>query len=166
MAAARTPNGLGGSARAAFFSAAASLAASAFSSAAFFAAAALASASFLAAATFASAARLHLWRYLTTGWRKFASAGVLAAAFGLNGLVFAPDYGWPVALLIGAADILAPLAFVLWRTQRKMQASWIGRLKAPQARFVVGDEVVVGAVGYDQLKGKIDSVHKCGHSTC
>lgn len=32
--------------------------------------------------------------------------------------------------------------------------------------FVVGDEVVVGAVGYDQLKGKIDSVHKCGHSVC
>ena len=32
--------------------------------------------------------------------------------------------------------------------------------------FVVGDEVVVGAVGYDQLKGKIDSVHKCGHATC
>jgi protein-disulfide isomerase len=32
--------------------------------------------------------------------------------------------------------------------------------------FVVGDEVVVGAVGYDQLKGKIDSVHKCGRTTC
>jgi len=31
--------------------------------------------------------------------------------------------------------------------------------------FVVGDEVVVGAVGYDQLKGKIDSVHKCGRTT-
>jgi hypothetical protein len=26
--------------------------------------------------------------------------------------------------------------------------------------------VVVGAVGFDQLKGKIDSVHKCGHATC
>ena len=32
--------------------------------------------------------------------------------------------------------------------------------------FVVGDEVVVGAVGYSELKGKIDSVHKCGHSVC
>jgi protein-disulfide isomerase len=32
--------------------------------------------------------------------------------------------------------------------------------------FVVGDEVVVGAVGFDQLKGKIDSVHKCGRSMC
>ncbi len=32
--------------------------------------------------------------------------------------------------------------------------------------FVVGDEVVVGAVGYDQLKSKIDDVHKCGRSVC
>jgi protein-disulfide isomerase len=32
--------------------------------------------------------------------------------------------------------------------------------------FVVGQEVVVGAVGYDPLKAKIDSVHKCGHSVC
>jgi protein-disulfide isomerase len=32
--------------------------------------------------------------------------------------------------------------------------------------FVVGQEVVVGAVGYDQLKQKIDAVHKCGHSVC
>ena len=32
--------------------------------------------------------------------------------------------------------------------------------------FVVGQEVVVGAVGYDQLKEKLDSVHKCGHAVC
>jgi protein-disulfide isomerase len=32
--------------------------------------------------------------------------------------------------------------------------------------FVVGQEVVVGAVGYDQLKDKIDSVHKCGRAVC
>jgi protein-disulfide isomerase len=32
--------------------------------------------------------------------------------------------------------------------------------------FVVGQEVVIGAVGYDQLKEKIDSVHKCGHAIC
>jgi protein-disulfide isomerase len=32
--------------------------------------------------------------------------------------------------------------------------------------FVVGQEVVVGAVGYDQLKEKLDSVHKCGHAIC
>ena len=32
--------------------------------------------------------------------------------------------------------------------------------------FVVGQEVVVGAVGYDQLKDKIDAVHKCGRSVC
>jgi len=32
--------------------------------------------------------------------------------------------------------------------------------------FVVGDEVVVGAVGYSQLKTKLDAVHICGHSVC
>jgi protein-disulfide isomerase len=32
--------------------------------------------------------------------------------------------------------------------------------------FVVGQDLVVGAVGYDQLKGKIDSVHKCGRAVC
>ena len=32
--------------------------------------------------------------------------------------------------------------------------------------FVVGEEVVVGAVGYDELKDKIDAVHKCGHAVC
>jgi protein-disulfide isomerase len=32
--------------------------------------------------------------------------------------------------------------------------------------FVVGQEVVVGAVGYDDLKTKIDSVHKCGRAVC
>jgi protein-disulfide isomerase len=32
--------------------------------------------------------------------------------------------------------------------------------------FVVGDSVVVGAVGFDELKGKVDAVHKCGHATC
>jgi protein-disulfide isomerase len=32
--------------------------------------------------------------------------------------------------------------------------------------FVVGDAVVVGAVGYDELKAKVDAVHKCGHSVC
>jgi protein-disulfide isomerase len=32
--------------------------------------------------------------------------------------------------------------------------------------FVVGDSVVVGAVGYDDLKAKVDAVHKCGHAVC
>jgi protein-disulfide isomerase len=32
--------------------------------------------------------------------------------------------------------------------------------------FVVGQEVVVGAVGFDELKGKIDNVHKCGKAVC
>ncbi len=32
--------------------------------------------------------------------------------------------------------------------------------------FVVGQDVVVGAVGYDQLKDKVNSVHKCGRVSC
>ncbi len=32
--------------------------------------------------------------------------------------------------------------------------------------YVVGDEVVVGAVGYGQIKGKLDNVRKCGKATC
>jgi protein-disulfide isomerase len=32
--------------------------------------------------------------------------------------------------------------------------------------YVIGDEVVVGAVGYDQLKAKLDNVRKCGKTAC
>jgi hypothetical protein len=31
---------------------------------------------------------------------------------------------------------------------------------------VVGKEVVVGAVGYDELKDKISNVAKCGKAVC
>jgi len=32
--------------------------------------------------------------------------------------------------------------------------------------FVMGDSVVVGAVGYDELKAKLEAVRKCGHVVC
>ena len=32
--------------------------------------------------------------------------------------------------------------------------------------YVVGDEVVIGAVGYDELKAKIEAVRACGSATC
>ena len=32
--------------------------------------------------------------------------------------------------------------------------------------YVVGDEVIVGAVGFDALKEKIASVRACGSATC
>jgi protein-disulfide isomerase len=32
--------------------------------------------------------------------------------------------------------------------------------------YVVGNEVVVGAVGYDELKSKIDAVRACGATVC
>jgi len=32
--------------------------------------------------------------------------------------------------------------------------------------YVVGDEVAAGAVGYDELKAKLDNVRKCGKAAC
>ena len=32
--------------------------------------------------------------------------------------------------------------------------------------FVLGSDVVVGAVGYADLKGRLDNVLKCGKSVC
>src|SRR5258708_3970347 len=32
--------------------------------------------------------------------------------------------------------------------------------------FIIGQDSDVRSVGYDQLKDKVDSVHKCGHATC
>ena len=32
--------------------------------------------------------------------------------------------------------------------------------------YVLGTELVVGAVGYDELKGRVDSLRRCGKSSC
>jgi protein-disulfide isomerase len=32
--------------------------------------------------------------------------------------------------------------------------------------WVIGEDVVIGAVGYQQLKGKIDNTRKCGKTVC
>jgi protein-disulfide isomerase len=32
--------------------------------------------------------------------------------------------------------------------------------------YVLGGEIVAGAVGYDALKGKVDAVRKCGQTVC
>ena len=32
--------------------------------------------------------------------------------------------------------------------------------------FVLGDDVVIGAVGYDELKSRLDNVRKCGKIAC
>jgi protein-disulfide isomerase len=32
--------------------------------------------------------------------------------------------------------------------------------------YVVGDEIVVGAVGFPELKGRIDNIRKCGKAAC
>ena len=32
--------------------------------------------------------------------------------------------------------------------------------------FVIGQDVVVGAIPYDEMKTKVDNVHKCGKVAC
>ncbi len=32
--------------------------------------------------------------------------------------------------------------------------------------YVIGGEAVVGAVGYDELKSRVDSMAKCGKTSC
>ena len=91
-----------------------------------------------APSTFTSAARRRLWRSLTTGWRRFASLATVASVLAINALVFAPVK----AVLLAGVEIGLPLALVVWRAQRGMRASGIGRLKTPEARFVVSDEGV------------------------
>ena len=60
-------------------------------------------------------------------------------------------------------DMEAPKAFAgLEEVARLAEALQISGTPS----FVIGQDVVVGAVGYDLLKGKIDSVHKCGHTVC
>ncbi len=108
--------------------------------------------------TFASAARLHLWRSLTSGWRRYACLAMVMSVFSLNLTVFTPVYGWPVALLIAVVEIAAPMAFVIWRAQRQMRANWIGRLKSPQARFVVSDDGVEVATDANSGRLRFDAV--------
>ena len=32
--------------------------------------------------------------------------------------------------------------------------------------YILGSEVVAGAVGYDSLKAKVDAMRKCGQTVC
>ena len=32
--------------------------------------------------------------------------------------------------------------------------------------YIIADDVVIGAVGYEQLKGRVDNVRKCGKTNC
>jgi protein-disulfide isomerase len=32
--------------------------------------------------------------------------------------------------------------------------------------YVVGEDIVIGAVGFEQLKGRVDNIRKCGKSVC
>jgi hypothetical protein len=106
------------------------------------------------ASIFASAARLHLWRSLTTGWRRFASLAMVASVLAINFIVFGPLRAVPLSAL----EIGLPLAGVVWRSQRAMRASWVGRLKNPQARFVVSDDSVEVSTDANSGRLRFDAV--------
>ena len=43
----------------------------------------------------------------------------------------------------------------------------IGGFHTPDSgEIIIGDEVVMGAVGYDQLKSKVTALKACGETTC
>jgi protein-disulfide isomerase len=45
-----------------------------------------------------------------------------------------------------------------------MLANHLGLTGTPS--YVVGNDVVMGAVGYDELSGKISAMRDCGETTC
>ena len=104
---------------------------------------------------------LHLWRSLTSGWRLFASIAMVAVVFwAINFLVFGPLYGRPAAPSLGAAEIGLPDRLLVVCAQRSgaMRASWVGRLKSPQARFVVSDAGVEVATDANSGRLRWDAV--------
>ena len=60
-------------------------------------------------------------------------------------------------------DMVAPEIADAFEDARKI-ADALGLSGTPS--YVIADDVVIGAVGFDQLKGRIDSVRKCGKAAC
>lgn len=59
---------------------------------------------------------------------------------------------------VGSADIASAFE------ESRRLADSLGLSGTPA--YIIGDEVVIGAVGYDKLKVKIDSMRKCGKTEC
>jgi protein-disulfide isomerase len=87
---------------------------------------------------------------------------------GMHGLVgkeqaeaLAQDMGANMSKL--AQDTHAP------QTKAGIEESFkFGRLLQIQGTpsYIVGDDIVDGAVGYDELQGKVDNIRKCGKAVC
>lgn len=60
-------------------------------------------------------------------------------------------------------DMVAPEVAASFEEVRKIADS-LGLSGTPS--YIIADDVVIGAVGYDQLKGRVQNVRKCGKAQC
>jgi protein-disulfide isomerase len=97
-------------------------------------------------------------RYIEFHKRLLGSRG---EANGARALEAAKDAGFDVARL--KKDMESPEVAVTLNENMSIARS-LGINGTPT--FIVADEMVVGALGYDTLKNKVDSVMKCGKATC
>lgn len=97
-------------------------------------------------------------KYIEFHKRLLGSRG---EANGARALEAAKDAGFDVARL--KKDMESPEVAVTLNENMSIARS-LGINGTPT--FIVADEMVVGALGYDTLKNKVDSVMKCGKATC
>ena len=87
--------------------------------------------------------------------------GTQAQATGALALAAAAEIGLDIAqieAMIGTAEVSAVIE------ESYMLADALGLTGTPS--YVIGNEVIVGAIGYDSLRGMIDSIRACGATVC
>jgi protein-disulfide isomerase len=87
--------------------------------------------------------------------------GTQAQATGALALAAAAEIGLDVAeieAMVGTAEVSAVIE------ESYMLADALGLTGTPS--YVLGNEVIVGAIGYDSLRGMIDSIRACGFTVC
>lgn len=87
--------------------------------------------------------------------------GTQAQATGALALAAAAEIGLDVAqieAMVGTAEVSAVIE------ESYMLADALGLTGTPS--YVLGNEVIVGAIGYDSLRGMIDSIRACGLTLC
>jgi protein-disulfide isomerase len=87
--------------------------------------------------------------------------GTQAQATGALALAAAAEIGLDIAqieAMVGTAEVSAVIE------ESYMLADALGLTGTPS--YVIGNEVIVGAIGYDSLRGMIDSIRACGATVC
>ncbi|MCW5714121.1 MAG: thioredoxin domain-containing protein [Bauldia sp.] len=87
--------------------------------------------------------------------------GSAAAATGQLAMEAAAQVGIDIAAITNALQSNEVVATI---EEAYVMAGALGLTGTPS--YVIGDEVVVGAVGYDALRARIDSMRRCGQTTC